>query len=109
MNWLLNLSTRTKFFLAFGLLLFFLATVMVSAWWGITSIQTSQQALYEKDFADVSDVQEVLANIDESRANVLSMILSTQRAKRRAKATKNCNCSPSATGTMPRCASCSRN
>lgn len=84
MNWLLNLSTRTKFFLAFGLLLLLLATVMASAWWGITAIQASQQSLYEKDFADVSDVQEVLSNLDENRAAVLSMILSPQRAEQEA-------------------------
>lgn len=84
MNWLLNLSTRTKFFLAFGLLLIFLATIMASAWWGITSIQASQKSLYEKDFSDVSDVQEVLANLDESRATVLSMISLTQRSEQEA-------------------------
>lgn len=84
MNWLLNLSTRAKFFLAFGLLLLLLATVMASAVRGLTSIQASQQALYEKDFADVSDVQEVLANLDENRAAVLRMILLTQRTEQEA-------------------------
>jgi methyl-accepting chemotaxis protein len=84
MNWLLNLTTRSKFFLAFGLLLLLLATVMASAYWGVTSVQQSQKSLYEDDFSDVSDVQEVLANLDENRATVLRMILLTQRTEQEA-------------------------
>ena len=81
MNWLLNVSTRLKLLLAFGLMLAFLAIVMATAYWGITSMQKSQKSLYEEDFPDVSDIQEVLANLDENRSAVLSMILMTQRAE----------------------------
>ena len=84
MNWLLNVSTRAKLFLGFGLMLVFLVIVGASAWWSIASIQEVQKALYEEDFADVSDIQEVLASLDENRAGLLSMLLLTQRSEQEA-------------------------
>jgi methyl-accepting chemotaxis protein len=84
MNRLLNLSTRTKFFLAFGLLLCFLGAVMATAYWGVNALQQTQKALLEDDFSDVSNVQEVLANIDENRSAMLRMILSSQRTEQEA-------------------------
>ncbi len=84
MNWLLNLSTRKKFLLAFGLILSFLVAIMATAYWGVNSLQLTQRALLEEDLSDVSDVQEVLANLDENRATVLRMILSHQRTEQEA-------------------------
>ena len=84
MNWLLDLSTRAKLFLGFGLMLLFLGIVGVSAYRSIASLQAVQKTLYEEDFADVSDVQEVLANLDENRSGQLAMLLLTQRAKQEA-------------------------
>ncbi|MDP3512112.1 MAG: MCP four helix bundle domain-containing protein, partial [Sulfuritalea sp.] len=84
MNWLLNVSTRAKLFLGFGLMLTFLGIVATSAYWGITSIQAAQKTLYEEDFADVSDIQDVLASLDENRAGLLSMLLLTQRSEQEA-------------------------
>lgn len=84
MNWLLNVSTRAKLFLGFGLMLVFLGIVAASAWRGIASMQEIQKALYEEDFADVSDIQDVLASLDENRAGMLSMLLLTQRPEQEA-------------------------
>ncbi|WP_310452207.1 methyl-accepting chemotaxis protein [Sulfuritalea sp.] len=84
MNWLLNVSTRAKLFLGFGLMLAFLGIVATSAWWGIAAMQEIQKALYEEDFADVTDIQDVLASLDENRAGMLSMLLLTLRPEQEA-------------------------
>ncbi|WP_310452205.1 methyl-accepting chemotaxis protein [Sulfuritalea sp.] len=84
MNWLLNLSTRGKLFAGFGLMLAFLVVVIVTAYASIAAIQEAQKALYEEDFVDVSDIQEVLTNLDENRAGLLSMLLLTQRPEQEA-------------------------
>ncbi|MDP3512111.1 MAG: methyl-accepting chemotaxis protein [Sulfuritalea sp.] len=81
MNWLLNVSTRAKLFVGFGLMLAFLAIVGTSAYWSIATLQEVQRTLYEEDFADVSDIQEVLTSLDENRAGLLSMLLLTQRSE----------------------------
>ena len=75
MDWLLNLSTRGKLLAGFGLMLFFLAIVGAGAWWSIALLQEVQKSLYEEDFADVSGIQGVLANLDENRAGLLGQRL----------------------------------
>lgn len=81
MNWLTNKSTRTKLFMSFGVMLGFLLVVIAVAYSGVSSIQASQQNLYEDDFADVSDLQEMLANQGEVRGAILNMMLTGNRAE----------------------------
>ena len=50
MKWFLSLSTGAKLLLGFGLMMILLATVMVTAYSGIRSIQESERTLFEKDF-----------------------------------------------------------
>ena len=72
MNLLLNLSTRAKLFASFGVMFAFLVVVIGSAYLGIASIQASHRTLYERNFADVADLQDVLARQDEIRAYQLN-------------------------------------
>lgn len=48
MKWFVDLPTRSKLFLGFGLMILFLVVVIVTAYSGIMAIQISQKSLYEK-------------------------------------------------------------
>jgi CHASE3 domain sensor protein len=50
MNWFVNLSTRTKLFLIFGFMVFFLLVVIAIAFNGLTTIRQSQDELFQQDF-----------------------------------------------------------
>jgi len=80
MNWFLNLATRGKLFLSFGLLLLFLAAVIVTAYRSITAIQESQHSLYEADFANAVDLLTFESNQNRVRASQLMMMALTKRS-----------------------------
>lgn len=80
MKWFLNLTTRNKLFLGFGLMIAFLATVMAVAYQGIATIQAAQQKLYQEEFANAQDLMKLRANQNGMRASLLSMMLVTRRA-----------------------------
>ncbi len=84
MNWFLNLATRGKLFLSFGLLLLFLAAVIVTAYTGITAIQESQQRLYNEDFANAVDLMALRMNQNGVRAALLTMMSVTKRSDQEA-------------------------
>ncbi|MCI0527984.1 MAG: methyl-accepting chemotaxis protein [Nitrospira sp.] len=80
MNWFINLSTRTKLFLSFGLMIMFLLTMLVTAYLSITAIQKSQKTLFEKDFAIAVDLLELEADLNRQQSQILQMTLTTQRS-----------------------------
>ena len=82
MKWFLNLRTGAKLFLGFGLMIVFLAIVIVTAYRSIAAIQTSQRALFEQDFTTATDL--LTLEIDENavRASVLEMMSLTNQAER---------------------------
>jgi hypothetical protein len=84
MKWFLDLTTRAKLFLAFGLMLLLLASVMVTAYTGIRAIVTSQKALYEQEFTTAVDLKEVRYNQMAMRASLLIMTLLADRTKQEA-------------------------
>ena len=86
MKWLLDLSTRTKLFLGFGLMLAFLAAVIGAAYWGINTIQATHRTVDEINFANISDVQELLRTQDDIRAFALASLLNPDRTGRDAQA-----------------------
>lgn len=51
MKRVLDLKTRNKLMFGFGLMVVLLASVIATAYWGITSIQASQRNLYQEQFA----------------------------------------------------------
>ncbi len=75
MKWLLDISTRAKLLLGFGLILAFLASVIGVAYWGVGAIQASYERVYKVNLADHMDVQDVLLNQDEIRSYVLNWLL----------------------------------
>ncbi len=78
MQWFLNLSTRSKLFLGFGLMIVFLAAVIVTAYQGITTIQALQQNLYQEEFANARDLMKLRADENGMRASLLSMMQVTK-------------------------------
>ncbi len=84
MQWFLNLTTRAKLFLAFGLMLLLLASVMVTAYTGIRAILASQKALYEQEFTTAVDLKDLRYNQMAMRASLLTMMLLADRTKQEA-------------------------
>ena len=75
MKWFLNLSTRAKLFLGFGLMVLLLVVMVTTAYDGIGTIRASQQRLYEVDFADAVDLSLLRANSNGARMETLEMML----------------------------------
>lgn len=80
MKWFLDLTTRTKLFVSFALMIAFLATVIVTAYAGITAIQESQKDLYQKDFANALDLMTLRSEQNGVRTALLSMMAIAQRS-----------------------------
>ncbi len=80
MKRLLDLTTRAKLFLGFGLMIAFLAAVIATAYTGITAIRDSQKKLYAEDFANAVDLKDVRSNQNAIRADLLTMLLATNAA-----------------------------
>ena len=80
MKWFLNLATRNKLFLGFGLMIVFLATVIVTAYSGITAIQASQKNLYRENFSNAVDLLNLRSDENGIRAALLSMMAVTKRS-----------------------------
>ena len=72
MKWILDLSTRTKLFFSFGLILFFLVVALFIAYAGIMIIRDAQRTLYEQDFTLALMLKDVRANQNATRANALA-------------------------------------
>ena len=77
----LNLATRTKLFLGFGLMILFLAAVIGVAFTGITRIQESQNNLYQSEFKTAIDLTTIGRDENEVRAAILMMMSSTKRSE----------------------------
>jgi len=81
MKWFLNLTTRNKLFLSFGVKLALMAWVIASAYTVVANIQHSQQQLYQEDFADVRDLLALRANFNGMRVLMLEAQLLGNRAE----------------------------
>ncbi len=81
MKWFLNLSTQAKLFIGFGLMIIFLAAVMVTAYLGTAAIQESHQSTFDA-FANSLDMKDIRSNQNAVRANLLNMFLVNDRVER---------------------------
>lgn len=80
MQWLLNLATRVKLLLGFGLMILFLAAVVAAAYRSIGAIQESQERLYREDFAYALDLMSLRMNQNGVRAALLTMLSVNKRS-----------------------------
>ena len=84
MKWFIDLSTRGKLSLGFGLMVFFLLIVIVTAYTGITAIRDSQKELFQRDFNIALNLRELRSDQNRTRADILEMIMTDDRAKQQA-------------------------
>lgn len=83
MKWFQNISTRAKILLGFGLLLVFMAIVMLSAYASISLISRSQKELYSREFKNALELVEIRADQNRIRVLLLEMMLTDDKAKQR--------------------------
>ena len=56
MQWFLNVSVRSKVSVAMGLMVLLLGIVIFTAYGSIKGIEQSEARLYEKEFANATDL-----------------------------------------------------
>jgi len=83
MKWFIDLNTRSKLFFAFGLLFVILLAVILIAYNGFTEVQKSQSDLFQRDFTSATQIIELKAGQNRTRADILEMMLTKDRAKQR--------------------------
>ncbi len=81
MRWFVNLRTRSKLFLGFGLMVVFLAVVIQSAYSGIAAMRQSQRTLYEEEFAIAARLAEVRSLLEAVRTQLLTMMSVDNRSE----------------------------
>jgi len=81
MHWFLDLGMRNKLFASFGLMIALLVAVTVTGYLGVTTIQKSQKDLYEKEFANATDLLFLRSSLNRTRASILHMLLAADRAE----------------------------
>jgi len=81
MKWFMNISTRSKLFLSFGMVLMLLAVVVATSYYGITVAVQAQRTLFDRDFANSVDLLSVRRDINGARAALLDMMLTDKRAE----------------------------
>ncbi|MFA6900166.1 MAG: methyl-accepting chemotaxis protein, partial [Desulfurivibrionaceae bacterium] len=84
MKWFLNLSTRAKIILSFGLMLVLLVVIVVTAYTGIRAINESQRELVQSGFPSTLNLMEIRADQNRTRAQLLEMMMTSDSAKQQA-------------------------
>lgn len=74
MNWFLNLRTRTKLFLGFGAMVFFLTAIIVTGYGSIRAIRESQMMLFQEDSALSLEMEQLDNHLNKQRASILTML-----------------------------------
>ncbi|MDP3866395.1 MAG: methyl-accepting chemotaxis protein, partial [Rhodoferax sp.] len=81
MKWFLNLTTRNKLFVSFGLMFALMVWVIASAYTGINTLRESQERLYSEDIANVRDLQVLRVHQNQMRAAMIETQLASKRAE----------------------------
>jgi len=77
MQRLLDLTTRMKLLLGFGLMVLFLLAVSIAAYVVSTDLRNTLESLYEEQFALAVDLKTMRANQNAIRADLLIMLVLT--------------------------------
>ena len=80
MKWFLNLQTRTKLYLSFGLMVILLLFGVLASYLAIQSITENQRRFNKVAFANVVDLLTLDSKDNESRLNVFSMTMTTRQS-----------------------------
>src|ERR1051326_2629664 len=81
MSWFVNLPTRGKLVLGFGLMIVLLFIMMGMAYFSMTEIQARARNLFDKDFARSVGIMTVRNSINRQRAALLGMLVITDPVK----------------------------
>ena len=81
MQWLLNVSTRTKLSIGFGLIILLLLIVAAVGYNSITVIQQSETRLFNEDFNNALDLRTIEADENAVRAYMLTMLAATNQGE----------------------------
>jgi methyl-accepting chemotaxis protein len=81
MSRLLNLSTRSKLFVGFAVMIVFVAVAVGLGVVGINALRARQGEVYRTDFLNAQDLQLLLANQNAIRAAQLQVMLLKDRAE----------------------------
>ena len=79
MKWFINLSTRAKLFVGFGVVIAFLVVVIYTAEKGISTIEKLQRDIFFTEFADSSDLLMLRAKESDVRLALLMMMNAADR------------------------------
>ncbi len=79
MKWFLDFSTKTKLSLGLGALVLLILAVITMAFVNLRSIQTFQNRIIQKGFVQQSGLLELIANLNQRRADILELIAAAPR------------------------------
>ena len=81
MKWFLDLTTRGKLFVGFGLIFALIAWVIATAYIGINTLRESQDRLYQEDLANMRDLMTLRTYQNQVRALMLEAQLLSKRTE----------------------------
>ncbi|MDK9706081.1 MAG: methyl-accepting chemotaxis protein [Desulforhopalus sp.] len=81
MKWFINLTTRAKLLLSFGLMTVFLLIVIASAHQGFSILHQSQEELFQNDFLPAVQLVELRSTQNRARTQLLEMMMTTDKVK----------------------------
>jgi methyl-accepting chemotaxis protein len=84
MKWFVNISTRTKLFLSFGLMVLFLLVVIAIAYNGLTTLRQSQLELFQDDFLSSVELVGLRSAQNRAHAELLEMMMTTDTVRQQA-------------------------
>ena len=81
MKWFVDLATRTKLFLSFGLMIVFMLVVIGAAYIGLTTLRQSQETLFRDDFLPSIELLKLRSSQNRAHAQLLEMMMIEDRAR----------------------------
>ncbi len=84
MQWFLNLSTRAKIVFGFGVMFLLLAIITITALVDVWTTKNSFRDVVDHSFRQVFDLTATRSNVNRTRAEMLEMIATQDRAKQQA-------------------------
>src|SRR5208337_711929 len=81
MKWFIDLSTRSKLFVSFGIMIIFFSLVVAASYKNLTDIGMLQKKMYEEEFMNVSDLKDV--RFYQDRIRLISMTMLAIKDKQR--------------------------
>ena len=84
MKWFINLSTRAKLILGFGVMWLLLAVVGFTAYMNITGILQSEKYLRDVDFEIALQLRQLRSHQNFNRAQILNMLLTPKKSDQEA-------------------------